>query len=74
MKKYWHLWRKYAAPPLLGVHIISLAFPYVYPFIVLLWLTVPCGIPLVNKKWYLWYPRQGLFLFFGVAEFIKVYL
>lgn len=27
---------------------------------------LPCGIPIVNNRWYLWYPRQLFFLLSGI--------
>ena len=56
-------WRKYAALPILLLQIVTGAWcsSIVYGCVVALWLTVPCGIKMVNCRWYLWYPRQLLF-------------
>jgi hypothetical protein len=56
-------WRRYATFPLLITQMITSAYcsNIVYACVIALWLTVPCGIKVVNRKWYLWYPRQLLF-------------
>jgi hypothetical protein len=62
-------WRKYAALPLLVVHVLTGIFfnqTIIYGLICALWLTVPCGIPYVNRHWFLWYPRQIFFAFFSI--------
>lgn len=71
IKEFIKNWRKYGAPFILFIQILSMIFynNIVYGCIMLLWLTVPCGIPIVNKNWWLWYPRQLFFLTFVIIAF-----
>jgi len=68
--KYWKLWRRHGALPLLITQIVTmLTSPVLYACVMPLWLTVPCGIKAVNERWYLWYPRQ---LLFGTMALIAI--
>ncbi len=67
-------WRKYAPLPLLITQMMGFYInnPYLFGVTSVLWLTIPCGIKIINNKWYLWYPRQIIFATLaGSAFFIK---
>lgn len=73
IKSYWKLWRKYGAIPLLITQIIGMLIsPLLYACIMPLWITLPCGVKIINEKWYLWYPRQLLFGTMAVMAIIDV--
>ena len=61
-------WRKYAPSPILTLQILSSLFlpNFITGCIISLWLTVPCSMNIVNKNWYLWYPRQLIFATFSI--------
>ena len=66
-------WRKYGTLVLLLLQALFMLFlpTFMTGFIALLWLTVPCGIKIINSKWYLWYTRQILFATFGILYLIS---
>ncbi len=68
MKKYINLWRKYGSFPILITQILTEIFcsNIISGLVILLWITVPCGIMYVNKNWWLWYPRQILFIYLSI--------
>jgi hypothetical protein len=70
-------WRKYGAGiMILGfIPIVLIAIftshriiPIYTGIVSILIMTVPCGIPAVNKYWYFWYPRQLYFLVMGILN------
>tara|TARA_R110002153_G_scaffold131461_1_gene280432 strand:+ start:425 stop:691 length:267 start_codon:yes stop_codon:yes gene_type:complete len=73
-KKQWTLygvvrmWLKYAGLFILIAQVLSFIYldRFVTGLIILLWLTVPCGIKYVNINKWLWYPRQLFFLTIGL--------
>ncbi len=62
-------WRKYGAVPLLMAQVFAMLFcgDTINGCVIALWLTIPCGIKIVNLKWYFWYPRQ---LYFGTLSIL----
>ncbi len=73
---HWYVvaWRKYGSIPILTAQIIcdSLFGHYVSGAVILLFLTIPCGIKIINQKWYLWYPRQLLWIYIAAVQFFKL--
>ncbi len=73
-KKQWTLygvvrmWRKYAGLFILIAQVLSFIYlsRVATGLIILLWLTVPCGVKYVNTNKWLWYPRQFIFLAMGL--------
>lgn len=71
MKKFIKYWRKYGVILLLlmivfGNSIVGCAGTF-------LMLTVPCGFKVINKNWWLWYPRQIFFLYFALKDLEHLY-
>lgn len=66
-------WRKHAAFPILIVQILSQIWlpNYITGCVLALWLTVPCGVKIINCKWYLWYPRQLAFATLSALYFLQ---
>lgn len=66
------IWRKHGALPLLVVQILASCFlpNYIIGCVALLWLTLPCGIKIINHKWYLYYLRQLAFIILAILYFI----
>jgi len=72
LKTFINGWRTYASLPLLIFQLIALLFidsNIVHGCIVLLWLTIPCGIISVNTNKWLWYLRQLFFLTMALILF-----
>lgn len=74
---YWYhqgriLWRKYGGFPILITQLLAYIFcsHIIYSGVVLLWMTIPCGIKEVNINPYLWYPRQLLFFSMALTAFL----
>ena len=68
IRKFWRQWGALICVPLL----ISFWFinNQLYGVMNFIMLTVPCGIPKVNKNWYLWFSRQFIFLMAGLVQFL----
>ena len=66
-------WRKYGTFVTLVLQVLFMLFlpTFMTGFIALLWLTIPCGIKIINTKWYLWYTRQILFATFAILYLIS---
>lgn len=69
------LWRLHGAKVMVFIQCIALSFQF-YPLLIngiimLLMLTVPCGMPFINKNKFFWYSRQLAFLLMAV---INLYL
>lgn len=67
------MWRKHAPLPLLLTQMLSIAFlpNYITGTLILLWLTLPCSNEIINRKWYLWYFRQLIFIALSMLYFLS---
>ncbi len=78
MHKYLVFWRKYGALVLILIQGIiyfynqNFIYNVICGLICLLWLTIPCGISVINKYWWLWIPRQIIFICFAIVFFYEI--